>query len=500
MNLIRESAKQERERHQRLQATFQSAPIAMAICDLKGGISEVNPEFSRMLGYASDELNMVNIFRMSPLCCELKASLGGVSLTSSETDFDVSSREKLFRAESLAGEKTSFRREQPYRRKDGSEIWGHLTVSLGHDLSSRPAFLIAMLADVTAQKNADEHLREAEKMEVIGRLAGSIAHDFNNLLTGILLYCDLITANLESGKRAEAGKDFKDGEGLPNSHGASELSKHIDEVRMAGEQGAALTQQLLAIARKQAAEPVPVAINELVMSTTNLLRRLIGSQTELLTVLDPQAGPVLADPGRLRQVLINLVLNARDAMPNGGSIVLNTRLGEFPSDHLLPLADKIIINRPAVVLSVTDNGTGMDEETRSHLFEPFFTTKPPGMGTGLGLATVRRIVDESSGVISVCSTPGQGTCFEIFLPSLVIESEKEKYDAANPNDRENSLTGGGREVRASLEPFPQSSPPIMKRAGAGKQSPRQLPRINLVRDNNHEPALRYQKPRGDRHV
>lgn len=511
MNLNRESIKRERERQQRFQATFQAAPVAMAICDLEGVIVEVNPAFSRMLGYAGEELNKVNIFCVSPLSCELRAS-PGVSSTGLAPGLDASSREKIFRAESLAGEKTSLNREQPYRRKDGSEIWGHLTVSLGRDLSSRPAFLIAMLADMTAQKNAEEHLREAEKMEVIGRLAGGIAHDFNNLLTGILLYCDLIIANLESGKRAEAGTNDEDGEGLPNSHAASELSKHIDEVRMAGEQGAALTQQLLAIARKQAAEPVPVKINELVMSTTNLLRRLIGRQAQLLTVLDPQAESVLADPGRLRQVIINLVLNARDALPDGGSIVLNTRMGNFPSDPLFPQAE-IGIHRPAVALSVTDNGTGMDEETRSHLFEPFFTTKAPGMGTGLGLATVHRIVEESSGLISVSSAPGQGTCFEIFLPSLVaeIETEKEKCDAANPYVLEKDLTGGGREIETSLESqveapleslleaSPQSAGKL-KRASAGKQATRQLPRINLVRNNSHEPASRYQKPRGDRHV
>ena len=207
----------------------------------------------------------------------------------------------------MRGERGSFEIEKRYRRKDGSELWGHLTVSLGRDARRQPAFLIAMLADATERKRVEEHLREAEKMEVIGRLAGGIAHDFNNLLTGILLYCDLLTAGLESGGLKSGGLKnggLKSGEsenaglvsagfentGLENSgFERSELCQHVEEVRMAGEQGAALTQQLLAIARKQAAEPRPFPINEIVASTENLLRRLMGEQIELVTVLDSPA-------------------------------------------------------------------------------------------------------------------------------------------------------------------------------------------------------------------
>ena len=301
-------------------------------------------------------------------------------------------------------------------------------------------------------------------MEVIGRLAGGIAHDFNNLLTGILLYCDLLSAGLEpcrpesadpkdpprdgnrnSEKSGLENGDFKnlvsnfDRQGLGSAEHewtkhqliSRVLSQHVDEVRMAGEQGAALTQQLLAIARKQAAEPCPLRINEIIASTENLLRRLLGEQVELVVALDPalhhSAGLVLADAPQLRQVLLNLVLNARDAMPQGGKIRLTTRLTEFPSAELPGESPESVsrnpaciaesgASRPAVSLMVTDDGCGMNAEIRARLFEPFFTTKNPGKGTGLGLATVQRIVSETGGRIRVESEEGHGTRIEVLLP------------------------------------------------------------------------------------
>ena len=188
---------------------------------------------------------------------------------------------------------------------------------------------------------------------------------------------------------------------------------------MAGQQGAALTQQLLAIAGKQAAQPRPIPINGIVASTENLLRRLIGEQIELVVALDSALDSgallVLADPVQLRQILMNLVLNARDAMPQGGKIWLITRTAEFPGEA--SSNDEPGIARRAVSLTVKDNGCGMDAETRARLFEPFFTTKKPGKGTGLGLATVQRIVDEVGGMIEVESKPGQGASIEVFLPA-----------------------------------------------------------------------------------
>ena len=258
----------------------------------------------------------------------------------------------------------------------------------------------------------EDYQREAEKMQAMGRLAGGIAHDFNNLLTGILLYCDLIRGQLES----EAGEgDSKAGDGE-----WAELCRHVEEIRRAGEQGAAITQQLLAISRKQADELGPVRVNKVIISVENLLRRLIGEQIELVLSLDPaldsalEGRLVIADPAQVKQLLLNLVLNARDAMPGGGRITVSTRAADLREEAAEDSLSRT--SRPAVALAVTDNGCGMDAETRARLFEPFFTTKKPGAGTGLGLATVHRIVSESHGTISVDSVTGRGTRIEVCLP------------------------------------------------------------------------------------
>jgi PAS domain S-box-containing protein len=390
----------------RLRAMFEEAAIGIAICQLDGQILEANPALSRLLGYSSQELSGTHA--------------GALALGTAPDERCLQ--------ELNCGQRACFELEKHYRRKDASELWGHLTVSLGRDAHREPAFLIALLEDATERRLIQEHLREAEKMEVIGRLAGGIAHDFNNLLTGILLYCDLLTAGLEkNGRDGSAFDGFAIEGGRPTT---SELSQHVDEVRMAGEQGAALTHQLLSIARKQAADPRPVKINEVVASTKNLLQRLIGEQIQLVLNLDKfpvnilnpsrvamidsalhgDAGLVFVDPAQLRQILLNLVLNARDAMPHGGKIRLRTRGTEFPGASVIP--------RHAVALAVTDNGCGMDAATQARLFEPFFTTKNPGEGTGLGLATVQRIVSAAGGVIEVQSEPGHGTSIELFFPAL----------------------------------------------------------------------------------
>jgi len=358
-----------RDSELRFRAMFESAGIGISICHLDGYMLECNPAVSRMLGYSHDELVGMHPRELHP------------------GDFG---QDEILIAELMAGARDSFELDKRFRRKDGSYIWGHLTVSTVRAADHQPKFLIAMLEDTTEHRRVEEQLREAEKMEVIGRLAGGVAHDFNNLLTGILLYCDLLSSAMEPGNR---------------------LRQHVEEVRMAGEQGAALTQQLLAIARKQVPQPRPILINEVVASTENLLRRLVGEQIELVTVLDASTGKVLADQAQLRQVLLNLVLNARDAMSQGGRITVRTQSADFPGSR-----------QPAVSLTVEDNGCGMDAATRARLFEPFFTTKQPGHGTGLGLATVRRIVDESGGVIQVQSEPGRGCSIEIFFPEIKAAS------------------------------------------------------------------------------
>jgi two-component system cell cycle sensor histidine kinase/response regulator CckA len=426
MNVLTQfPAARDYERDLRLRAMFDGAGIGIGICQLDGRILEANPALSRMLGYSQQELAGTHAGELYP---ELRRGL--YPELGREINPNNFSQDERLLGELMRGERGSFEIEKRYRRKDGSEVWGHLTVSLARDARRQPAFLIAMLADATERKRVEEHLREAEKMEVIGRLAGGIAHDFNNLLTGILLYCDLLVAGLEKGGSENSGFE---GGGLANRGlERSELSQHVEEVRMAGEQGAALTHQLLAIARKQAAEPRPILINEVVASTENLLRRLIGEQIELVTALDSGAGLVLADPAQLRQILLNLVLNARDAMPQGGKIRLSTRAAEFPGEFPSEVSSNSEPGsaRRAVSLAVKDNGCGMDAETRARLFEPFFTTKKEGEGTGLGLATVQRIVSESGGMIEVESEPGRGTCIAVFLPA--IESSNQARNEASP--------------------------------------------------------------------
>jgi two-component system, cell cycle sensor histidine kinase and response regulator CckA len=244
----------------------------------------------------------------------------------------------------------------------------------------------------------EEQFRQSQKMEAVGRLAGGVAHDFNNLLTVITGYSDMLLAR---GDLKEAQRTA------------------LEEIRRSAERGGALTHQLLAFSRRQPLEAHTVHVNELVMQLQKLLRRLIGEDIELVTIPLAAEDAVEADAGRLEQVIMNLVVNARDAMPHGGQITIETslvHLGEAFSAKRLGV-------RPGqhAVISITDTGVGMDEQTQSHLFEPFFTTKGPGRGTGLGLATAYGIIRQSGGAIAFESEVGKGTTARIYLPLLAAE-------------------------------------------------------------------------------
>ena len=290
--------------------------------------------------------------------------------------------------------------ERTYLRLDRSPLW--VEVSAAPIQYDQQIASLVFLRDITQRKQTEaekqrleEQLLQAQKMESLGRLAGGVAHDFNNHLTVITGYCDMLLAQLEHG---------------------DEIREEIEEIRGAGEKAAALTQQLLAFSRKQIAERKPVNLNEPVAESRKMLCRLIGEQIEIVCEPDPELGLVSADRAQMNQVLLNLTINARDAMPSGGRITIRTANVEL--DREGAQKHKGVAPGRYVLLSVSDTGTGMSESTLQHVFEPFFTTKGVGVGTGLGLSTVYGIVRQSDGWIEVDSRLGEGSEFRVYLPRV----------------------------------------------------------------------------------
>ncbi len=368
---LRERRRAFRDEDLRFRVIFNGAPTGIVQCDIAGKVLETNPALQRMLGYSREELR-------------------GMYLHDVMHPEDRANGMQFF-GELVEGKRNSYELELRYVGKAAAG-WIRLTVSAVLGVDGKPQFAIGMTEDITERKRAEQRLREAQKMEVIGRLVGGVAHDFNNLLTGITLYSDLLIAGLEKGSR---------------------LQHHAEEIRMAGEQGAALIQQLLALSRQQVIEPRILSLNDLIGKTRDLLSRLLGGNFELVTHLESQLGRVKIDPTQFQQVLFNLVLNARDAMSQGGSILVetsNAMIDPSESFYEKPTA--------AVTLTVTDSGCGMTPETLAHLFEPFFTTKANGRGTGLGLASVYNIVKSNAGAIHVESELGRGTRVRVKFPRV----------------------------------------------------------------------------------
>jgi PAS domain S-box-containing protein len=273
---------------------------------------------------------------------------------------------------------------------------------------------VGVAVDVTGRKTLEQKLQQAAKMEAVGTLAGGVAHDFNNLLTIINGYSELVLDRLDA---------------------ADPMQGHLNEIRKAGDRAASLTRQLLAFSRQQVLAPKVLDLNTLVADVEKMLRRLIGEDIDLSVVRDSALGQVKADPGQIEQILMNLAVNARDAMPQGGRLIIETANVELGEDH----ADRRPVVNPGryVMLAVSDTGVGMDAETQSHIFEPFFTTKEKGRGTGLGLAMVYGTVKQSGGYVWVYSELGQGTTFKIYLPR--IEEVAESVLASELRGR--SVTG-----------------------------------------------------------
>jgi len=278
---------------------------------------------------------------------------------------------------------------------------------LDHDRSDAA---VQQERDALAQalQESEARLSQAQKMEAVGRLAGGVAHDFNNLLTAIVGYGDLALDGLDEDDPARGD---------------------IEEVLRAAERAGGLTRQLLAFSRRQVARPEPIDLNAIVADTDRMLRRLIGENIEIVTMLDGELALTVADPGQIEQVIVNLAVNARDAMPRGGRLEIETRNLEL--EEAREVDSGVLAPGAWVVLSISDRGIGMDEQTRARIFEPFFTTKQLGHGTGLGLAMVSGIIDRCGGRIGLSSAPGEGTTFSVYLPTSAGTTAEKDPDAVD---------------------------------------------------------------------
>jgi PAS domain S-box-containing protein len=347
----------------------QNASVAILILDESGSILEINRTGEELLGKSKTELagDALAIFVDTP------------KREAFDTEFLRLLREG-------SGRMT----EVPIcgaNAKPAVADWSAATVEFQQE-----RVVLGILRDITKEVELKNQLLHAQKMEAVGRLAGGVAHDFNNLLTVISGYTQLV---MEMG-------------------GSTEQQEHLDEVFKASQRASALTQQLLAFSRRQVLQPQVVDLNGVIRNLERMLRRLIGEDIVLGSVLADQLGPVRADPGQLEQVIVNIVVNARDAMPNGGRITVETSNEELDELYIQGRADL----KPGeyTMLAITDTGQGMSAETKSRLFEPFFTTKGQGKGTGLGLSTVYGIVRQTGGDVWVYSEPWRGTTFKIYLP------------------------------------------------------------------------------------
>jgi PAS domain S-box-containing protein len=362
-------------RRRRLEEAFRDlflhAPIGIYIVQNRK-LRLVNPGFQKITGYSEEELQGQDCLYLSTPEYKDKIRLNAVQM--------------------LKG-KTCYPYEYQFRTKGGEIRWAMESVATTTYNGKKASFGFFM--DITERKRLENQLTRAQRMEAVGILAGGIAHDFNNLLTAIMGYGELMKMDLERND--------------PHYHFTEEILKTATR-------GSTLTHQLLAFSRKQILQPSVLSINSLVNNMDRLLRRLIGEDIELVTITDPDLGAVRADKGQIEQIIMNLAVNARDAMPQGGKLTIET--ADVFLDEKYEQGHLDVSTGPYVMLAVSDNGVGMDAQTQAHIFEPFFTTKQMGQGTGLGLATVYGIVKQSGGHVWVYSEPDQGTTFKIYFPRV----------------------------------------------------------------------------------
>lgn len=370
------------EREELFRLISENAADMIAVVDAQGQRIYNSPAYAKVLGYTAEDLQG----------------------TSGYEQIHPDDRPLVEEAAKEAREKGTGRPIQ-YRMRHKNGNWRILESQASTILGAHGEVqkLVIVNRDVTDRKNLEEQFRQSQKMEAVGRLSGGVAHDFNNLLGVIIGYSEFLQERL--------GPE-------------DALRSSVDEILKAGKRAAQLTRQLLAFSRQQVLDPKVIDLNNAVSDMDKLLRRLIGEDIELTTRLDPKLGRVKADQGQFEQVVMNLAVNARDAMPQGGRLIIQTANmvmdQEFVRRYPYPVQPG-----PYVCITMTDTGIGMDPETKARAFEPFFTTKDKGKGTGLGLSTVYGVVKQSGGYIDLISAPGEGTTFQIYLPRVDDEVSSE---------------------------------------------------------------------------
>ena len=358
----------------KLSAAIEQSPVTIVITDIRGTIEFVNPKFTQMTGYSSEEAIGLNPRIMK----------------SGETS--PAEYKKLW-ATIRSG--NVWRGEFHNRKKNGELFWEYATIAPVQNREGAITHFIAIKEDITERRELEAQLRQSQKMEAIGLLAGGIAHDFNNMLMAIIGYGSILQMKIK---------------------GDDPLRSNVEKMLAAADRAAGLTKSLLTFSRKQEIHLQPVNLNAIIRKAESFLARVIGENIKLQMIFREDPLNVNADSGQIEQVLMNLTTNARDAMPNGGTLLIRTGAVEIGQEYIK--AHGYGEAGSYVLVSVTDNGAGMDEATVERLFEPFFTTKEVGKGTGLGLPIVYGIIKQHGGYIDVSSTPGSGTTFQLYLPLL----------------------------------------------------------------------------------
>lgn len=354
-------------------STFDAAPVGIVHMRLDGRWLRVNQRLCDLLGYSREDLQ----------------SIGGRDLSQSE---EAAGEADALRRMAAGALDRHVIEEKRFRRRDGGVLWGRVNISVHRDDQGQPQHFISVVEDITQRRMLEAQIRQANKMDAIGRLASGVAHDFNNLLTVILGFAGLVVVDPAVAER----------------HG-----EEMAEIIKAAERASGLTRQLLAFSRLQVLQTAPLDVNGLITDMTGMLGRLIGENIEISRALAPDLSLALADRSQVEQVVMNLVVNARDAMPDGGTVTIETKEVDLENSSF---HEQEITKGRYVMLAVTDTGKGMTRETQRRLFEPFFTTKETGKGSGLGLSTAYGIVKQSRGYIWVYSEPDRGTTFKVYLP------------------------------------------------------------------------------------